>query len=281
MNLPTQSESARLARQGAEQAVALALEGKWEEAVTLNRSLLETNPNDVDAQNRLGKALLELGRFRDARDAYSRALELDPVNTIAKRNLDRLSTLKEDEEPRREASKVAQDLFIEEMGKTGTTRLQAAKPETLAKLVAGDEVYLKADGNILNVEDAAGEQIGTVEPKLSLRLVRLMEGGNRYAAAIKSVSEAEAQLIIKETYRDPSQTKVSFPSARAEGVRPYIKDSLLRYDADDEDDDEEETEDEPDTEDWDSEPADTSENFAPLSSIKESIDDSDDSFDDD
>ncbi len=35
-------------------------------------------------------------------------------------------------------------------------------------------------------------------------------------------------MIIKETYRDPSQTRLSFPATGAEGVRPYIKESLLR-----------------------------------------------------
>jgi hypothetical protein len=279
MNLQTQSERARLARQGAEQAISLALDGKWEEAVALNRSLLANSPNDVDAQNRLGKALLELGRFRDAREAYSRALEIDPVNSIAKRNLDRLSTIKDDEEPRRAevSAKVAQELFIEEIGKTGTTVLQAVAPDTLAKLVAGDEVYLKADGNILNVENVLGELICHVEAKLSLRLVRLMQSGNRYAAAIKSVGDSEAQVIIKEVYRDPSQTKVSFPSKGAEGVRPYIKESLLRYDIDEDEEEEDEVDEE--REDWDAEPE-TTESLS-IASLKESIaDETDDSYDD-
>jgi hypothetical protein len=279
MNLQTQSERARLARQGAEQAISLALDGKWEEAVAFNRSLLANSPNDVDAQNRLGKALLELGRFRDAREAYSRALEIDPVNSIAKRNLDRLSTIKDDEEPRRAevSAKVAQELFIEEIGKTGTTVLQAVAPDTLAKLVAGDEVYLKADGNILNVENVLGELIGHVEAKLSLRLVRLMQSGNRYAAAIKSVGDSEAQVIIKEVYRDPSQTKVSFPSKGAEGVRPYIKESLLRYDIDEDEEEEDEVDEE--REDWDAEPE-TTESLS-IASLKESIaDETDDSYDD-
>src|SRR5437870_4084414 len=99
MNPEIQEEDAsRLKRSGAEHAIALALESKWEEAAALNRAILATVPNDVDSWNRLGKSLIELGRFRDARDAYQRSIELDPVNTIAKRNLDRLSNVKEDDE---------------------------------------------------------------------------------------------------------------------------------------------------------------------------------------
>jgi hypothetical protein len=78
-----------------------------------------------------------------------------------------------------------------------------------------------------------------------------MEGGNKYAAAVKSVNDTDAELIIKEIFRDPSQTRLSFPAVGGEGVRPYIKESLLRYGGDDDDDDVEEAE---ETEDWDAEP---------------------------
>ncbi|MPZ50525.1 MAG: tetratricopeptide repeat protein [Dehalococcoidia bacterium] len=270
MNAPTpREEAARLKRQGAEQAIQLALESKWEEAVTLNRSILTTYPNDVDASNRLGKALLEVGRYREAREAYGRSLELDPVNSIAKRNLDRLSTIAEADEPRRTeaVAKVAQDLFIEEIGKTGVTVLRDAPRESLARLTAGDEVYLKPGEELIRVEDVSGEVLGSIEPKLGLRLLRMIEGGNRYAAAVKSVGEKAAELIIKETYRDPSQTRLSFPATGGEGVRPYIKESLLRL-ADD--DDEEELIDEGDTENWEEEPE-SSESTVSFSAFQNTI----------
>jgi tetratricopeptide (TPR) repeat protein len=241
-------------RLGAEQAIQLALESKWEEAAALNRSLVAAHDSDVDAWNRLGKALLELGRYRDARDAYGKSLELDPVNSIAKRNLDRLSTIADADAPRRSeaVTKVASDLFIEEVGKTGLTPLQATSKEVLATLTAGDEVYLKPGDELISVENAAGEPLGTIEPKLALRLVRLMEGGSKYAAAVKSLNDNGADLIIKEIYRDPSQTRPSFPTTGGgEGVRPYIKESLIRMT---DDDDDEIIDDDTDREDWDTEP---------------------------
>ncbi len=271
MNLQMQGEdSIRLKRNGAEQAVALALESKWEEAAALNRQILASFPNDVDSWNRLGKSLIELGRFRDAREAYQKSIELDPVNTIAKRNLDRLSSVRDDDEPRRSdaVGKVAQDLFIEETGKSGSTVLQQVSAEMVARTVAGDEVYLKPEGTVLSVQNAQGEQLGIVEPKLGLRLLRLMQGGNRYAAAVKSVAEGQVEAIIKEIFRDPSQTRLSFPAV-AEGVRSYTRESLLRYDNDDED--EELLEEEPEQDEWDAE-ADTTDTPVSLSSLKDTID---------
>ncbi len=251
MNPSTREEELRLRRQGSDQAIQLALESKWEEAATLNRSLLAVHNSDVEAWNRLGKALLELGRFREAREAYAKSIELDPLNTIAKRNIDRLAAIPESEAPRREAvAKVAQDLFIEEIGKTGMTTVRGVAPEVLAKMTAGDEVYLKTGPALIQVENVLGEVVGALEPKLALRLIRMIEGGNRYAAAVKSVTDKDAELIIKEIYRDPSQTKLSFPTVGGDGVRPYIKESLLRLGADDDDDDDDAVE----SDDWEQEP---------------------------
>jgi tetratricopeptide (TPR) repeat protein len=273
MNSPTEGEEeVRLTRQGAEQAIQLAIESKWEEAATLNRSILEVQPEDVDTWNRLGKSLLELGRYREAHDAYAKSIELDPVNQIAKRNIERLEGL-ENIAPRREGvAKVAQDLFIEEVGRSGTTILRDSPRELLAALTAGDEVYLKPEEDVLQIANAGGDLLGSVEPKLGLRLLRLIQGGNQYAAAVKSLGETEVEVIIKETFRDPSQTRLSFPAAGTEGVRPYIKESLLRLSADDDDD---EIVDDGDNEDWDGDSSD-SDGSVSLTTIEEVDSDDDD-----
>jgi tetratricopeptide (TPR) repeat protein len=275
MNSPTEGEEeVRLTRQGAEQAIELAIESKWEEAASLNRSILEATPEDVDTWNRLGKSLLELGRYREAHDAYAKSIELDPVNQIAKRNLERLEGL-QDAAPRREGvAKVAQDLFIEEVGKSGTTVLRSAPRELLAALTAGDEVYLKAEEDTLQIANAGGDIIGSVEPRLGLRLLRLIQGGNQYAAAVKSLGDTDVEVIIKETFRDPSQTRLSFPaSGSTETSRPYIKESLLRLNADDDDD--EVVDDDGEREDWDGDATDSDGNVS-LATIEEADSDDDD-----
>src|SRR5438477_3087990 len=80
----------RLRRVLPEKAIALAMQNRWSEAADINRKIIELYPNDADAYNRLGKALLEMGRYRDALGTYQKAVELDPNNIIAKKNVDRL-----------------------------------------------------------------------------------------------------------------------------------------------------------------------------------------------
>jgi Flp pilus assembly protein TadD len=91
-------ERERRRRQLTDQAVQMARDSRWEEAVATNRELLTVLPHDPSALNRLGKALSELGQYSEAKRAYTEALEQDPSNNIARKNLERISSLS-DEEP--------------------------------------------------------------------------------------------------------------------------------------------------------------------------------------
>ena len=218
-------------RRQADTAIQLALANRWEDAVTANKAILSMFPNDADAHNRLGKALMELARFNEAKRAYKKAMELDPTNQIAKKNLERIAALAKTGAAQAETSKIDPSLFIEEMGKSAVTTLQAASPQTLALLNAGDRLELRRRNGNVAVETPGGEYVGTVEPKLRVRLVKLMESGNEYAAAVTSVSAQECRIIIKETFQHPSQAgRPSFPTAvGTESMRPYTKESLLRH----------------------------------------------------
>ena len=226
-----EEEQVRLRRQGSKQAIALAMQGRWREAIAVNKNLIESFPSDVDAYNRLGKAYMELGEYSQAREAYERAIEIAPYNTIARKNLRRLAHLGETlVGPERDSHKVEPQHFIEETGKAGEVDLyHLAPPEILATMVAGDRVYLKIDGSSLIVENGRGEYLGQVVPKHGQRLIKLMEGGNEYAAAILSSTEDKISVIIREVYQDPSQVgRPSFPPKGVESLRPYIGDRIIR-----------------------------------------------------
>jgi len=230
-----EEDTARLRRKASQEAIALAMQSRWQEAAAANQSIIESFPTDIDACNRLGRAFIELGEFARAKEAYSRALELDPDNTIAQKNLHRLSLLPESREmPVKEGRRdIAPHLFISEMGKAGVVNLQdLATQEVLAKVASGDHVYLKVKGQQLIVEDAHMEYLGQVEPQHGFRLAKLMEGGNEYAAAIVSLDNDRAKVIIRETLQHPSQIgRPSFPVKAVEGFYPHVKDTLLRQGA--------------------------------------------------
>src|SRR6476469_1082877 len=122
-------ERLRLRRVLPERAIQLAMQNRWQEAVDVNRTILKLDPNDADAYNRLGKALLELGQYREAYDAYARAVELSPANAIAQKNMQRLAPLVQQgatatpTRPVAAGEPIRPQTFIEETGKTGLTIL--------------------------------------------------------------------------------------------------------------------------------------------------------------
>ena len=226
-----EEERSRLRRQLSKQAIALAMEGKWKEAVGVNLRLIEVFPDDVEAHNRLGRAYLEMGEYSRSEEAYQRTRKIDPYNTIAEKNLQRLARLKEN------AGGVAGSVdrlepqsFIEEIGKAGVVQLvNLAPPETVVKLAAGDRVQLRISDLTLIVESNTGEYLGEVGAEQGQRLARLARGGNQYTAAVVSASGEALSIIIREVYQHPSQAgRLSFPSRQLSGMRTDLGDRVLR-----------------------------------------------------
>ena len=216
---------ARKKRDKAKEAIALALSSRWQEAVELNREIIDEFPRDVEAHNRLGKAFSELGLYREAKAAFGRTLEISPANSIARKNLRRLDQLSEDAPVPRQGSKATLQLFIEERGKSGSISLTRLPPDGAHLHVApGDAVQLRVTGGGLTVESSEGIYLGEVEPKQGQRLARLMEGGNRYEAAVTSVQEDSLVIMIRETYQHSSQHGIiSFPYKQPMGgVYSYL-----------------------------------------------------------
>ena len=233
----------RLKQQRSKEAIDLAMQGQWQKAVAINKELIEIFPDDVDAYNRLGRAYMELGDYSQAREAYSRAAELDSYNAITKKNLRRLSYLKEPVSSEVETDKVEPHHFIEEIGKAGVVSLYDLAPKEIrARMVAGDKVYLKVDGSILTVENGRGEYLGRVDPKHAQRLARLMLGGNQYSATVVRSTVDVMTVIIREVYQHPSQAgKLSFPPKGMDEVRPYVSDKIFKLDSEYEEEAEDES----------------------------------------
>jgi tetratricopeptide (TPR) repeat protein len=239
----------RIKRQLAEQAIAQAAAGQWSDAADTNRKLLEMGP-EADAENRLAKALWELGELGAAREHYQAALALDPTNRIAERNIDRLRTLLvaagEKTVPAMEGSKAPVRIFVEETGKTGFAHLlDLPDAKKLAQVNPGDTVELKPEGNRL-IAISNGMRIGVVDPRVAARLLKLLADGNKYLAGVTSLGAQDVRIIIREIYQDPrNYGKVSFPTAaKSTDLRPYTKGTLLREDEELEEDLEDDIEDE-------------------------------------
>ena len=231
----------------ADQAVQAALDADWTRAVDLNTRTLEANPEDLEARNRLGRALLETGKLEEAKAAYAEVLKAEPNNPIALRNVARLGTLIEHKTKiNMTKSKTQPRLFIEDMGKTGILRLiNPAPPHIVAKYSPGAEAELRERDGLIAVHARDGELLGFLEPKVGRRLLDLINTGNQYVVAVVSNDQVNPRVAIRETLQSPENAqRISFPGHHRPAEtkeRAYIKGNFFRFGSEDEEGDEEET----------------------------------------
>ncbi|MFN2568648.1 MAG: hypothetical protein ABR564_03480, partial [Candidatus Dormibacteria bacterium] len=174
----------------------------------------------------------ELGRHQEALDAYSEAVRLNPLNPIALKNTRRLRALLEAPVEAGGAGRAIDvHLFAEEPGRSALTMLIPPRQAVVAAMAPGDAVELVVDGQSLVARTDPGVVLGTVEAKLSRRLLPLIGTGNRYTAAVAWVEDRRIEIMIREAHQSPENSrKSSFPisrAARAADFRPYAKESLL------------------------------------------------------
>ncbi|MCA1724004.1 MAG: tetratricopeptide repeat protein [Thermomicrobia bacterium] len=246
-----------------ERALELAGEGRWEESEQVNRDILARFPRDFEAMNRLGKAFAEQHRYSDARDIYQKVLEIEPTNPIARKNVARMELLSTQPVETngtvglaREARPQArQAMFIEEPGQSRMLIVESAVAQTtLSKLISGDHLELRQQGESVGVYNWEGEFIGFLPARVGHRLSAMMENGNQYQAAVAAVLDGALRIVVRETFHSPENSgRLSFPtSGKPANIpraytrdvrRPTLEPGLYDDDTDDDEvDDEEELE---------------------------------------
>lgn len=211
--------SARTKKQLVQDALTASLEGRWDDAITLNDQIIERNPRDAEALNRKGRALIEKDDLPGAREVYAEALKADPANMIARRNLQRLELLYNRENEGADGGTESgtgiphPSVFVEEVGKTWVDELvnpQAAGK--LAEVAPGSKLDLAVKDDRLFVVNEAREELGEVEARIAGRIMELMNGGNRFEVYALGMSGHSLRVILREVHRDPSQAdRIAFP----------------------------------------------------------------------
>lgn len=207
------------------QAIQTALMGDWENAILLNQSLLEENPNDIDTLNRLAYALASSGNIQEAKAIYQRVLDLDTQNPIALRNLKRLNSYNASQTNNRTPVFYPNltNLFIEEPGKTKVLDLlNVADKKVLTHLRSGEPLILCIKRMKIFMLDQNKQYIGMLPDDVGRRLIRFIKSGNQYDAYIKSVDNNKVTIFIREVKRVARfKNQPSFPSI--DKTRLFIK----------------------------------------------------------
>ena len=180
-----------------DQAIAATLAGDWDNAIKLNKSLLEEAPDDVAALNRMGLAYSIIGNSKDAKASFEKVLTIDPLNSIALKNLKKLKS----DSPKSDDSPIfiqVNNIFIEETGKTKVVELiNLAQAEILQSLQTGQAVDMNVKR--LKIFILQGKKyIGVLPDDIGNRLIKFMKGGNKYEAFVKSANHQSVSIFIRE-----------------------------------------------------------------------------------
>lgn len=186
------------------QAINAAITCNWQTAIDLNQKILEVEPKNTEVLNRLAKAHFETGSYSQAKKIYTQVLEIDPYNTIAEKNLKKAASLKKDGLVTGSGSMtLSPSMFLEEPGVTTLVNLvKIAEPQKLLKLSPGTVVSLVEKKRGVSVTDSKDVYLGAFPDDSSHHLLKLLKGGNKYMAIIKSVRPPSGlTILVRETFR--------------------------------------------------------------------------------
>lgn len=171
--------------------------GDWNSAIIFNRQLLEESPNDIDTLNRLAYACLSAGDVKEAKNLYQKVLTLDMKNPIALKNLKRLS----DTDFKRSNVQL-NNLFIEEPGKTKVVELiNIADKKLISPLRSGEYLNMCIKRMKIFVLDSDEKYIGMLPDDIGKRLIKFINGGNKYEAYVRTVGNNRITIFIRELKR--------------------------------------------------------------------------------
>lgn len=205
-------------------AIKAAKKGDWDTAVSINKQIVDNDPEDTGAHIRMGVALAQLNKTKEAQKAFEQVLAIDSTNKLAQKHLDRLKNTKATRVPA-----FTKQHFIEEPGKTKTVELtRLTGKDRLQTIAVGDTCELKAKKRYISVE-VSGDYVGALPEDLSYRLTKLMKSGNEYSCTVRSCSDTHCRVYLKEEKKTPENEDVhSFPTSK-HAVAPVndVDDHLL------------------------------------------------------
>jgi len=183
-------------------AIKKSLEGNWKDAIEINRRIIQADPTNTEALCRLAKAYTETGKLKEAVFFYQKVIRVDPLNQIAKRNVERLKLNKSSQIKPPHSERLGSSTFIEEPGKTKTVSLvKLASHDVINRLDPGDQLKLTAHQHSISVCLSDGTTIGRLPDDLAARLLPMIKSGNLYSALARSVNFNTVKILLREEKR--------------------------------------------------------------------------------
>jgi tetratricopeptide (TPR) repeat protein len=195
----------------AQYAISSCLQGDWQKAIELNSKLLLIDPENTDALNRIARAHYELGNTKDALKYTQMVLDVDSLNPIASRALEKFKTPSTNHSNGTHVMSKA--IFLEEPGRTKIVKLlNPADNNIRSVLNPADTVKLSVGKHRINITSSDNAYLGKLPDDIAKRLIILIEKGGNYDAFVKTINSKEISIFLREISKPPQFNHlVSFP----------------------------------------------------------------------
>jgi len=218
------------------QAIEAAFSNQWEEAIKLNKKILELDKNNLDAILRLGFAYFQKQEFNQAKKIYQKGLKLQPNHPVIINYLQKIDVMfKKRKEKKEKLNPILAnpELFLEVPGKTKSVALvNLGQKNILAKLSIGQPVSLFLKRRKIIIKTEKGEFVGNLPDDIGKRMIILIKGGNKYSAFIKEVSLNRVVVFLREENKSKKLKHfISFPSSLTKNFSEIIKEEKMDEEA--------------------------------------------------
>ncbi len=198
-----------------QKAINAAINYQWQDAIKFNKKILVKEKKNLSALLRLAYSYIQTRELIKAKKVYNKALKIQPTNSVAKENLERIKILQTKKSKKGNTSKIFFDpnLFLESAGKTKSVRLvNLGQKSILAQLMIGQEVSLKTKNRKVDIRTISGDYIGSLPDDLSKRLRLFIKADSQYSAYVKENTINHIIIFIKEDKKGKKVANfISFP----------------------------------------------------------------------
>lgn len=198
------------------QAIELALQNQWKEAIKINKLILKNDKKNIAALLRLAFAYLKESKISEAKKTYKKVLRLQPSNPTAKENLEKIKVLEEKKVKKIISEKNANldpEIFLEIPGKTAVVNLiNLGQKNILAQLNVGQKLILRIRRRKIEARTEDDHFVGFLPDDISRRLIFFIKAKSQYSCYIKEIGLKKVVVFIKEEKKGEKVAKfISFP----------------------------------------------------------------------
>ena len=194
-------------------AIKSAFNQNWQEAIEINSQIIAQDSNNIDAHLRIGLAYLQLQDYSKAKKAYSKVLELDPINKIA---LDKMKQVKE--KKTEDFIVPNSDSLLKEPGNSLEANLEIlTKGITADKFKFDEELIIKINGKTVSVHRNDDKQslINYLPDPIVKGILKAISIKAEITVKFIGGKDKKIKVII-------NSSESVFPSEKQD-IKPYIK----------------------------------------------------------